>query len=400
MTCRAVAVALVLTAWTPAVWAEPPCTRYRVNPLAGPDCTSGAAGSITEDGRIAGWIRITLPSQPEQIRIFRWSAEDGLVILPMPDGASQGHGASISDAGVVSAMVHGGAFAGARAVRWDADDVPTVLPVPDGVEFSEPGRAAADGVIPGHIDTLGAVLWTGGGFQPLGGVGTIALARSIEADIIVGAAHGLTTRAVRWRGGGPAETLPVPGTGSAWAMDVNASGRIVGAFHLAGSGSPRRAVRWDDGVPGNLHVDGPYLHSSASACNDAGWTVGSLWYPSIDGGAAWDPAGRLVLLSHRLHPDDHDWTIVDAADINATGRIVGTGTRGGYHGPVLLTPVAYENADLDGNGRVDFMDLLLLLGQWGLTVDDDPFAPPPSADIDCSGTVDLVDLLRLLAVWD
>ncbi|MBX3373098.1 MAG: hypothetical protein KF817_04630 [Phycisphaeraceae bacterium] len=399
MTCRALATALALTALTDAVSAEPPCTRYRVTPLAGPDCTSGAAASITEDGRVAGWIRITLPSQPEQSRIFRWSAGEGMVLLPMPGGASQGHGASISDAGTVSAIVYGGAFTGARAVRWDTDDVPAVLPVPDGVEVSEPGRAAADGVIPGRIETIGAVLWSGGGFLPLGTIGAVASARDHSTDIIVGTAHGLTQQAVRWRSGGPAETLPVPGTGNAWAMDVNASGRIVGAYHLAGAGSPRRAVRWDDGVPENLHVDGPYLHSSASACNDAGWTVGSLWYPAIDGAAAWDPAGRLVLLSQRLHPDDHDWTIVDAADINAGGKIVGTGTRSGYHGPVLLTPVAHESADLDGNGRVDFMDLLVLLGSWGLTSDEDPFAPPPSADIDCSGTVDLADLLRLLALW-
>jgi hypothetical protein len=47
-------------------------------------------------------------------------------------------------------------------------------------------------------------------------------------------------------------------------------------------------------------------------------------------------------------------------------------------------------ADLDGNGRVDGVDLALLLGNWlGGGV----------GDVDRSGVVDAADLARLLNAW-
>ncbi len=48
--------------------------------------------------------------------------------------------------------------------------------------------------------------------------------------------------------------------------------------------------------------------------------------------------------------------------------------------------------DLDGNGSVDTVDFLDLIGQWGT----DPDGPP---DFDDNGTVDTMDLLELLANW-
>lgn len=50
-------------------------------------------------------------------------------------------------------------------------------------------------------------------------------------------------------------------------------------------------------------------------------------------------------------------------------------------------------ADTDGNGRVDFDDLLAVLSTWG------PAAACAPADLDVSGAVDLGDLLEVLARW-
>jgi glucose/arabinose dehydrogenase len=50
-------------------------------------------------------------------------------------------------------------------------------------------------------------------------------------------------------------------------------------------------------------------------------------------------------------------------------------------------------ADLDGNGAVDFADLLLLLAAWG------PCAPACPEDLDGSGAVNFADLLILLTSW-
>jgi hypothetical protein len=51
--------------------------------------------------------------------------------------------------------------------------------------------------------------------------------------------------------------------------------------------------------------------------------------------------------------------------------------------------------DLDGNGFVGIVDLVVLLASWGPC--DDPGACP--ADFDGSGFVGLLDLLALLAAW-
>ena len=55
--------------------------------------------------------------------------------------------------------------------------------------------------------------------------------------------------------------------------------------------------------------------------------------------------------------------------------------------------VADCDADLNGDGRVDTLDLLVLLQQWG------PCAPGCIADIDQNGGVDSQDLLEILAAW-
>ncbi|MHC5024022.1 MAG: S8 family serine peptidase [Planctomycetota bacterium] len=57
----------------------------------------------------------------------------------------------------------------------------------------------------------------------------------------------------------------------------------------------------------------------------------------------------------------------------------------------LLGPVAPEPGDLDADGTIDLVDLLLLMADWGLT--------HSSADLDGDGTVGIQDLLALLAAW-
>ena len=63
----------------------------------------------------------------------------------------------------------------------------------------------------------------------------------------------------------------------------------------------------------------------------------------------------------------------------------------------LAAPSGYgqSSADLDGDCRVDILDLLLLLGSWG------PCASPEHCprDIDGDGAVDLNDLLIVLGAW-
>ncbi|MHC5114378.1 MAG: DUF1028 domain-containing protein [Planctomycetota bacterium] len=68
--------------------------------------------------------------------------------------------------------------------------------------------------------------------------------------------------------------------------------------------------------------------------------------------------------------------------------------------PVLLTPDAtltyFALGDVDGDGDVDFGDILALIAQWG------DCAPPPApcpADLNGDGTVGFADVLVLIANW-
>ena len=64
---------------------------------------------------------------------------------------------------------------------------------------------------------------------------------------------------------------------------------------------------------------------------------------------------------------------------------------------VVLRPVMQgPDADLDGDGSVGILDLLILLTNWGPC--PDPPDPCP-ADLDGDGTVGIFDLLILITNW-
>ncbi len=93
--------------------------------------------------------------------------------------------------------------------------------------------------------------------------------------------------------------------------------------------------------------------------------------------------------------DGSSWKLRRAYDINTRGQIVGAGVLSGvYRQAFLLDPKLL--GDLNGDGTVDVLDLLELLGSWG------PCPNPPlecPADLDANGTVDVLDLLIILAHW-
>lgn len=64
-------------------------------------------------------------------------------------------------------------------------------------------------------------------------------------------------------------------------------------------------------------------------------------------------------------------------------------------GQVDVTPLGPAE-DINNDGAVDFQDLLLILGGWGLCPDPPETCP---ADVDGDGMVGFSDIVRVLAAW-
>ena len=82
---------------------------------------------------------------------------------------------------------------------------------------------------------------------------------------------------------------------------------------------------------------------------------------------------------------------VVAGDFDDDGRVDLASINGGSDVAVLLNTGDHCPADLDGNGAVDFLDLVRVLDAWG-----DDGGP---ADLDGSGTVEFGDLVLVLDAW-
>ncbi len=103
--------------------------------------------------------------------------------------------------------------------------------------------------------------------------------------------------------------------------------------------------------------------------------------------------------------DRSGWSVSGAGDVNGDGLadvIVGAfgadpgGNDSAGESYVVFSPVI--PGDLDGDGTVGIIDLLLLLGAWGPC--PEPCVPYCPGDLDRDCTVGIVDLLMLLGNWE
>jgi hypothetical protein len=125
----------------------------------------------------------------------------------------------------------------------------------------------------------------------------------------------------------------------------------------------------------------PVLITAIASASLRGGGDYDLWWNSIDGGAG-VASGDEYQISGTIGQAD--------AGVTLTGGVytfIGGFWAAG--GDTIVPPPC--PADLDGDGVVNVIDLLQLLGAWG-TAD-------PTADINGDGIVNVLDLLELLAAW-
>lgn len=375
--------------------ADAQCTTYIVTPVGHPGWWDSEATGINDEGVVVGWAYVTL----FQERVFRWTPKAGTTLLPIPDDALHAHGGTINQQGVVTGYSWGTPDGNSRALRWTTEGMIEHLPLPKNVPHSVAYSTSATGTTVGFAESLGAVVWNGASITPLGPVSSSAFGIN-DSGVIVGHASlvpGGQYLATRWVPGQGSHTLGSLGGASA-AYFISNNGLIVGESALTNSAtSPRHAVIWDGELMIDLHGD-TTLHSTvAYQVNGSGMVVGCSTGTAPNHGLMWDADGQMHMLSNRLHSSSREWAITRAYGINNHGVIVGAGNRPGYSGAVLLTPVTESTADLNCDGVVDVLDLLILLSAWG------PCSTAQrtlcSADLNNSGAVDVADLLILLANW-
>ena len=100
-----------------------------------------------------------------------------------------------------------------------------------------------------------------------------------------------------------------------------------------------------------------------------------------------------------IHPDLPPLPFPEGFEVRVTGRYcldcvaVFCGSFDGFIFSANLTPVVL--GDIDGDGTVGILDMLILLGDWGPC----PQAGACVSDLDTDGAVGIGDLLTLLGNW-
>ena len=120
--------------------------------------------------------------------------------------------------------------------------------------------------------------------------------------------------------------------------------------------------------------------------NDAGVIIGRGLPDDSNNWTGFTWSDRVMKAIDDLLPWDSGYAVSLGAAVNEAGQIAGSASD-----TLLLTPVAQPVGDIDGDCRVNEVDLLILLFEWGQS--------GSPGDLDGDGTVGITDFLLLLDGW-
>ncbi len=180
------------------------------------------------------------------------------------------------------------------------------------------------------------------------------------------------------------------GGGAAQAFDVNNSRVIAG--QSKGIDGYWHAFTWSqtDGILDLGTLGGN--ESYAWSISNSGIVVGKSQVPTGGThGFIWMD-GVMYDANNFIVPD-LDITIVNVRDINSSGELAAVAEYpDGSKRPYLLTPMGSIPEDVNGDGFVNVVDLLAVVGNWGPCTGC-------NEDINGDSVVDVVDLLAVIGAW-
>ncbi len=383
-----------------AGFACPPFGLAAVNPSA-----------LNEAGDVAG--HVTCPAGVT--RAFRWTADTGLELIPMPPQTSQSRALAISGSKVVGWFANSNEL-GITGFLYDFEtDQFTSLGTLPGGDWSEAHAINGKGEIVGFWGNtvMGpsplAFIWRDGEMIDIHpNFGTVkSEANGINTAGLVTGWMGTSpltdARAFIWDDGNVTKLPPIPGGFSSEGEAISNCGQVAGHGRKLDADESLlvRAFLWNKQEMIELGtLPGLARSASLDMTPDGRQVVGMSWYvdgnPNIRRGFVWAD-GMMRDLNDVLGPNG-DLDMESAVGINHAGQIIARGHSDDLNATVgiLLSPLQQGiTGDLDNDGQVGVKDLLILLGSWGPC---ENCAPCP-ADLDGTGVVGVSDLLILLGNW-
>ncbi len=388
----------------------------QIEPLDGDDWIR--VRGISADGSVAAGT--SYAGSWANGRAIMWTPETGTVAL-----ASDGNNSYVADMSADGTTIIGGVSGLGNAVRW-VNGVMEVLPVQPGV--SDFGVIAVNGdgsVIVGEALYEGeftAVKWTSEGVSGFDGIkrGAYSFATAVSEDgnVITGLSEFDAAEGFRWTAATGLEWLGFLPGGS-WhstIVSMSADGSVMGGQSHVSPDNFAAAIwsqsaGWTE-IP-SIIPSSSFANAIQSISGDGsimvGYNTGSS--PSAWATIMYDQANGVRLLQDALEQDYDidfgDWDISGNNPFGTNVANVGVSSDGKtfygstYHPQtgaeaswIAYTEPVCVASDLNCDGSVDVLDLLILLGDWGAC----PDSACPS-DLNGDGTVDVLDLLTLLGNW-
>ena len=378
--------------------------------IAGFECGNHLAAvspyALNEAGDVVGFVTCSLVQ-----RAFRWTADTGLELIPMPPQTSQSRALAISGSKIVGWHVVSGDEFGNLGFLYDfeTDEFTSLGTLPGGNTSEAHGINSTGEIVGFWGDVVNgpfplAFIWRNGKMSDIHP--DFGTSRSVPSDINsksaatgwMGSSPLTDARAFIWDEGKITELPPIPGgfTGEGWTInnlqDVAGRGRVIDP---RSGDTVKRAFAWIDGQMFVLGTLQGFPNSTATGINNDRTVVGFAQSTFADA-FVWKD-GEMAGLDDVI-PPGLGLDFSTARGINQAGQIAATAHSDSLDATVgvLLSPINQGiPGDLDGDGQVGVKDLLILLGSWGPC--DNCANCPADLNVDCVVGVD--DLLILLGNW-